>query len=138
MCFFRDDHISTSMEGSPIAKRHHTILLEDSVSVSDIGTLVEKAGGSWETLKKLSSKLSDEQRRQFLIKPYKPGQSQVLYSHPVTKNNKTWTVSFQKAWLDRFLGYLTVTWLMVGFVDTASFSQNSYPEETTKEGHLGF
>ena len=79
MCFYRDDHvISTSREGFPIANRHHTILLEDSVFVSDIGTIVEKAGGSWETLQNLSSKLSDEQRKQFLTKPYKPGQSKAL------------------------------------------------------------
>ena len=134
MCFYRDDHvISTSREGSPIAKRHHTILLEDSVFVSDIGTLVEKAGGSWETLQNLSSKLSDEQRRQFLTKPYKPGQSKALHSHPVTKNNKTWTVSFQKAWLDRF------PWLSYSNVADGGLCRYCilFPEQPPRGGNQG-
>ena len=130
-CLLRENQpsISSEIQGYPITKKRHisSELTEPAESHStlqsvqaatsgrsigqegditsqsvDIGTLVQQAGGSWETLKKLSRELSDKRRMQFLTKHCKPRPSQLLHRHKVTKNEKTWTVSFQRTWLDRF------------------------------------
>ena len=47
-------------------------------------------------------KIPDDKKRQYLTNHFKPLPGSLLHSHPVTKNGKTWNVSFQLRWLEQF------------------------------------
>ena len=55
-------------------------------------------------------KLSDEEKHQYLTVHFKPASSERLHTHQVTKQGKTWNVSFQYKWLEHFpwLSYSTL------------------------------
>ena len=68
----------------------------------DLGTIVQEANGSWDRLRAVVSELPNEKRKQYLSNHSKPSSRDILHYHPVTKNGKTWNVSFQLRWLERF------------------------------------
>ena len=61
----------------------------------DLGVVIQEVNGSWDKLKSVVDKLPDDKKKQNLSNHFKPTPSHSLHSHPVTKNGKTWNVSFQ-------------------------------------------
>ena len=55
-------------------------------------------------------KIPDDKKKQYLSNHFKPSPRDTLHSHLVTKNGKTWNVSFQLRWLEQFpwLSYSSV------------------------------
>ena len=70
--------------------------------VKDLGGILHEVRASWDKLRSLVEKLSDEKIMQYLIHHFRPGSSRTLHSHSVTKSGRTWNVSFQLQWLDQF------------------------------------
>ena len=70
--------------------------------VNDLGGILHEVRASWDKLRSLVEKLSDEKKIQYLIDHFRPGSSHTLHSHSVTKSGRTWNVSFQLHWLDQF------------------------------------
>ena len=105
------DTESTSTSSTPSSVRIHS---PPSTSSSggqiDLGTLVQAAAGSWDRLKALANELPDDQKKQYLSLHSKPATTDSLHSHPVTKQGRTWSVSFQMRWLEQFpwLSYSTL------------------------------
>jgi hypothetical protein len=66
----------------------------------DLGNLITSAGGSLTCLKQLVDHLDDTKKFQFLTAHSKPAPSDALHSHSVTKQGKTWKVSFQLNWVE--------------------------------------
>lgn len=68
----------------------------------DLGALVQAAGGSWDKLRALVSELSADRKKQYLSFHSKPASAESLHSHPVTKLGRTWNVSFQLRWMEKY------------------------------------
>ena len=63
----------------------------------------------------------------------KPGPTQVLHSHPVTKKGKTWNVSFQCTWLEKF-PWLSYSNILEGGICRYCIL---FPENPTRGGSQG-
>ena len=71
---------------------------------------MQAANGSWERLRALVTEINDDQKNQYLTLHFNPASSESLHFHQVTKQGKTWNVSFQYRWLEQFpwLSYSSV------------------------------
>ena len=76
--------------------------ISTSVENIDLGALVQAAGGSWDILRTLVNELSADRKKQCLSCHCKPASAESLHSHPVTKLGKTWNVSFQLRWMEKY------------------------------------
>ena len=99
----------------------------------DLGTLVDTDSASWDRLKNMVSKLTDASRMQFLTPHSKPSSSDLLHSHLVTNQGKTWSVHIQKKWLDQFLWFPYSTVLSGGMRRYCII----FPKQLRKGGNLG-
>ena len=68
----------------------------------DLGVIVQDVNGSWNRLTSVVQKIPDDKKKQYLTNHFKPLPGSLLHSHPVTKNGKTWNVSFQLRRLEQF------------------------------------
>ena len=76
----------------------------------DLGVIIQKVDRSWDRLISVVQKMPDDKKKQYLSNHFEPYPRDTLYSHSVTKNGKTWNVSFQLRWLEQFpwLSYSSV------------------------------
>ena len=104
-----DSPMQTSCVASSSTSLHESDM-SSSDGRTDLGSLILTAGGSWDKLNALISKLPDDRRKQFLCSHSRPSSTDPLHSHPVTKLGRTWNVSFQTKWLEQFpwLSYSTI------------------------------
>ena len=104
----------TNQVDSPMQTASSTPLHESDMSSSDgrtdLGSLILTAGGSWDKLNALISKLPDDRRKQFLCSHSRSSSTDLLHSHPVTKMGRTWNVSFQMKWLEQFPWHHPFRW----------------------------
>ena len=99
----------------------------------DQGSIVQAVDGSWERLRALVTEINDDQKNQLLTLHFKPASSQTLYSHQVTKQGKTWNVSFQHKWLEQF------PWLSYSAVLSGGICRYCilFPEQPVRGSNLG-
>ena len=85
-------------------------IVTHSEGQSDLGVIIKEVNGSWDKLRSVVNKLLGHQKKHYLSNHSKPSPGHSLHSHPVTKNGKTWNVSFQLHWLEHFpwLSYSSV------------------------------
>ena len=76
----------------------------------NLGLIIQEVNGSWDILRSVVQKIPDDNKKQYLSNHFKPSPRDTLHSHSVTKNGKTWNVSFQLRWLEQFpwLSYSSV------------------------------
>ena len=77
-------------------------IVTHSEGQSDLGVIIKEVNGSWDKLRSVVNKLPDHQKKHYLSNHSKPSPGHSFHSHPVTKNGKTWNVSFQLHWLEHF------------------------------------
>ena len=102
------DSIDSGIPGNVLSPEQG--LVAHSEGYIDLGVIIQEVNGSWNKLKSMVNKLPDDKKKQYLSNNFKPSNSHSLHSHPVTKNGKTWNVSFQLRWLEQFpwLSYSSV------------------------------
>ena len=103
------------------------------LDIIDLGTVVETACGSWDTLRSLEDALPDTRKQQYLSHHFKQSPSENLQSHSVTKLGKTWNVSFQLKWLEQF-PWLSYSALLSGGICRCCIL---FPEQVCRGGGLG-
>ncbi len=114
----RTDHSNPGVSGctdtcssTPVTSCSNIVLCHsESNELLDLGAIIIAAGGSFDSLRNQVQCMDDSKRFQLLTAHNSPGVSDVLHSHQVTKQGKTWKVSFQYNWLQSFpwLSYSTI------------------------------
>ena len=99
----------------------------------DLGFLVKASSGSMLHSRKLDEELPDSKKMQFLQSHWKPFPSFRLRFYQVTKNKKSWTVSFQHSWLEKF-PWLVYSKLLDGGICKFCIL---FPEQPGREGARG-
>ena len=92
---------ATSYEAGPLQCSQLAIVTGDE-GIFDLGTIIKAAGGSLGDLRRIVKDVCDVQRMQLLAHHSKPALMEPLHSHQVTKCGKTWSVTFQRKWLQQF------------------------------------
>ncbi len=107
-----------------------TTLPSDSL---DLGYMIASACGSFEDLRQLGGSMDDTQRFKYLTSHSTPLISDVLHSHQVTKQGKSWKVSFQLQWLQKF------PWLSYSNVLEGGICRHCvlFPEKPNRGGSQG-
>ena len=68
----------------------------------DLGVIVQSSNNSLEKLRHITAQMTETKRQKYLFCHYKPAPTDVLHSHSVNKQGKSWNVHFQHHWLQRF------------------------------------
>ena len=105
---------------------------ESPSSFDDLGVIVAAANGSFESSNHQAQHLDDAIKYK-LLTTHCSRTSNVLHSHKITKKGKTWKVSFQQSWLEKF------TWLSYSPFLQGSICRNCilFPESFVKGGSQG-